>query len=488
MTTNSIKKETFVYFVGTVMLSILNFVISLLYSKMFSPRDFGTYSLVLGTYTLISQICVGWMTQSIIRNSVNYKAEEQEKKFYGSFFQLHFLMSILFCIGLNVIVSLMDSNLVTKQLYFIFSIIYFFEQYLLITNTILRVRNKSKQYSFNMTLNSTLKIISLILIYYVIGYKSVHVITISLLISEIIQVIYLTFKMELFKYYNIKYFDKTILVKMFKFGFPLVGVAITSWVLNVSDRYIIQYFFTEKEVGLYSYSYNLANSLISLLMQFIMLGAYPNIVKTWESKGKEETIKIIREYLKIYLIIIVPCCFGLLGVGEQFFQLFTDVRYHQSYLNFIITAIGIAVLGLTQYTNKVWELNKKTNIILYFNIFAAILNIILNFIFIPKFGYTFGSVTTLIAYLCYLFLSIVFSRKYLKIEMDKKSALISFIASFLFYIMIMIIRYTNPFNMTINFILEIIISIIIYVFIILKTKVIVVSDILSMLGKKNKTN
>ena len=69
MEKNKIIKETGMYLIGTVMVSILGFILSILYSKMFNPYDYGIYSLVYSTYSLITNIYGGWISLSMIRNA-----------------------------------------------------------------------------------------------------------------------------------------------------------------------------------------------------------------------------------------------------------------------------------------------------------------------------------------------------------------------------------------------------------------------------------
>lgn len=436
----NIIKEMTIYFVGTIVIAVLGFVMSLLYSEMFTPSDYGIYSLALSTYSLVSQLYGGWMIQSLLRNANRYVLDNNSDKLYGSLFQTNIIMSLFFIIIFNFIVNLFVNSSQIKMLYLFLTIIYFFEQQLLLTNTMLRANSNAKQYNKNNIINGLLKIIILLFIYYILNYKSVIVITIALLISEIIQCIYLCIKLKLFRFYHKKLFDIKIIREMFLFGFPLMGVAITSWVLNTSDRYFIGYFYDSSAVGIYSYSYTLANNLFMLLIQFIMLGAYPNIVKRWENDGLKETIAIIKKYLKIYLLITIPVCIGAVLISKDFFTVLTNDNYHQGYVTFSIVCFSIIILGLSQYTNKVWELNKKTKKILLYNFLAAIINIILNCILIPIFGYVAAAVTTLISYVIYFIITFIASRKYMKIEIDISSLINVIISTIVMMISIILFK------------------------------------------------
>ena len=150
-------------------------------------------------------------------------------------------------------------------------------------------------------------------------------------------------------------------------------------------------------------------------------------------------------------------------VAKDFFVAFTDPRYHESYGVFILTCISMAAVGLSQYTNKAWELNKNTKMILALNIVAAVLNIVLNFIFIPIYGYYVAIITTLISYVFYLAVSLIMSRKTLKLKVNVKSLIKVIISSICMYVAILIFKnFAMNMSNVIKVILEVIIGIIVY--------------------------
>ena len=484
------NKELIIYFTSTAVVSILGFVLSLLYSKMFAPSDYGEYSIAASTYNLVLHFYSGWITASIIRCFQEYENKGIIDKFYGSFFQLQIIMGIaLFMIPNIIIWNLNISNLL-KRIFFTYTIIYFFEESIAIINTMLRAQQNVKQYNVNTVLNSFSKIIFLLLSYYVLHIESVEIITFSLLAAEMLQYIYLFKKLNLKQFYKRGLFDFNIIKQMFKFGFPLIGVALTSWILSTSDRYIIRIFYSSTEVGLYSYAYSLGNSLFNLLIQFIMLAAYPNIVKAWENEGKEETEDVIKYYLRIYFIAIIPAIFGVISVAKDFFEGFTNVRYHESYYVFILTCISMAVVGLSQYTNKAWELSKKTKNILIFNILAAIINIVLNFSLIPIFGYQMAVITTLISYGIYLIISLIMSKNILKLKINIKSLLRIILASVGMYLTIYLLKFAmGGLSASIRMILEVMVGIFTYVILIFAFKEINVDEIKKLITQiKNRRN
>lgn len=482
-----IIKELIIYFICTVLVSALGFIISLLYSKMFSPEEYGVYSLAYNTYVLISQLLGGWISLSILRNAKVYKENSKYDSFFGTFLILNLFLSIIFIILINTIISLLDISIEIRKMFISLSFMYFFEQGISIINTNLRVEQKAKKYSFNNVINNVIKIALLLFIYYIIGYKNVTVIIISLLLSEIMQFSYLFIKYNYIKIFKLKNFNIKIVKDMFMFGFPLIGLSITNWVLNVSDRYIITFFRGMEESGMYSYAYSMGNSLFNLLIQFIMLGAYPSIVKTWEDKGKEETEKLISKYLDIYFLINIPAAIGVVCISKDFFSLFINERYYQAYTSFYITCLAIVILGITQYYNKAWELTKRTSTVLKLNILAAIINIIINLLFIPKYGYVIGAISTLISYIIYLIVAMILSSKTINIKINIKYLTKTIIASLIMTVVYNIItKLQLKINLYVLFIFKMIAAIVVYTTFSIIFKLIDIKTIKEIIKKKIK--
>ena len=73
-------------------------------------------------------------------------------------------------------------------------------------------------------------------------------------------------------------------------------------------------------------------------------------------------------------------------------------------------------MGLSQYLHKIWELNEDTKFIMTLNLIAAIINLVLNFIFVPKFGFIAAGFSTFISYFIYCIVAYYMSKNFINIE------------------------------------------------------------------------
>ncbi len=414
-------KEMSIYLIGTVIVTGLNFVLSILYSYLFIPKEYGDYSLILSIYSLIASFSGGWITLSIVRMAGKFQNEGCYDKFRGSIFWSHSIISVIWILVASVIVINSEMPVLNKVILLLLSINYFFEYFNNILNYFFRFNGEVKRYNNSTILRGALKIAVILVSSYIIDVHSIIVLPIALLMSEMIIMIYWFGKTSIIKCLRENKLSIYVTKEVFKYGLPLIAVSAVSWILNVSDRYIIKIFYSSEEVGIYSYAYQIGSAVSNLIAQFIMLGAYPKIVKAWENDGRKRATEVIAEYLKKYIYLCIPLAVGVAFIGRLFFKEFIGTQYQEGSSVFIFTCFGILMMGLSQYPNKAWELTGRTAGILRLNVEAAVVNVILNFIFVPLMGYKWSAITTFFSFFIYFILAIYRSRKILPIHLNKRS-------------------------------------------------------------------
>jgi O-antigen/teichoic acid export membrane protein len=87
------------------------------------------------------------------------------------------------------------------------------------------------------------------------------------------------------------------------YAWPLTLGNVAMWGLRVSDLFIISLFWTQRDVGLYSVSYNISAKSIELLVALFLLSVSPLVYSTWESEGQAATEKTLTMVTRVYLIV-----------------------------------------------------------------------------------------------------------------------------------------------------------------------------------------
>lgn len=179
---------------------------------------------------------------------------------------------------------------------------------------------------------------------------------------------------------NFKVFFKSYSI----YAWPLIVLAFWSWINSYFDRYLIEYFLTLKDVGIYNANLGLGSKVFIMLNPFFLTLLTP-IAFNNEIDVKEKKQHIIK-YAYVYIMVAFFILF-VLGFTYQFIgRLLLSKNYNEG--NYIIfwTALAYFLVTFTYLFEVVFYFQKRTKIILLSNIISAISAIVLNVTFIPIFG------------------------------------------------------------------------------------------------------
>ena len=227
------------------------------------------------------------------------------------------------------------------------------------------------------------------------------------------------------------------------FGLPMLPSYLFVWIINSSDRYVIGYFMDSASVGVYSAAYGIGG-IILMFMGPISVVLYPTILKLWE-ENKIEEIKTHLEYsMKYYLMLAIPATFGLSLIAKQFLLALTTSQF--IYGSVLIPIIAVSSIFSSFYSINMYILAmvKKTKIIGMLLMIAAIINIVLNIIFVPLIGILGAAISTLISFLILSLLMYYLAVSNIKFDLGLNFILKSLFASFLMSFLIFVY---NPIEM-----------------------------------------
>jgi O-antigen/teichoic acid export membrane protein len=179
-----------------------------------------------------------------------------------------------------------------------------------------------------------------------------------------------------------------------------------------SDITILGIIKGDYEVGLYSVSvkiYNLVNSIIASIAWVIM----PQMSYYFSQNNYTEINKLFRYAANFILTIGLPCIAGLNILSEEIIVFISGKEYLGATRSLNVLTIALAIsLANGLLGNIILLPSMKEKICLRACIYAAVVNIILNILFIPKYSLNAAAVTTAISQLIILWISVI--------HMDKK--------------------------------------------------------------------
>ena len=223
--------------------------------------------------------------------------------------------------------------------------------------------------------------------------------------------------------FSLKIFDKKIAKELLKIGLPLVPTILIYWIFNSMDRIMINRILGASELGIYTIGSKIAS--ISQLIYSAFAGGWSYFAfSTMKDEKQVEINSKIFEYLGIVSITIYILSQPFIS---PVFNLFLEGEYIKGKEVFSFLFLSPLMLMLYQTVGNQVIVIKKSYLTTLALLFGAILNIILNFLFIEKYGIRGAAFSTLNSYIVSVIIMCLICHKYKLFIISKKFLVISFI-------------------------------------------------------------
>lgn len=208
-------------------------------------------------------------------------------------------------------------------------------------------------------------------------------------------------------------------------SFPLIWHTLSMHLLSSCDRIVIRKYIGAEAAALYAIAYTSSHA-ISILYHSMSNAWSPWALIQIHEGNSEKHKNVSRGYVLLFFAGVV----GLLLVSPEILLIMGGKKYMEA-VNVMPPAL-LAVAPQMMYSLYINAENylKKQKYIAIGTTGAALLNLILNLIFIPKFGYVAAAYTTFVGYFClYLFHYIITMKLGMKSFFDNKLYFIIIVVS-----------------------------------------------------------
>lgn len=406
------KKENLLqkllYFaVGPLGGALLGFITVPITTWLVSPEQFGLTTMFTLFQTLLTSFVYLGIDQSFVREYSSYKGSKENLLFNAMLIPM--AISIFLMIGILFFINPISEYLFSEvnMLIMIALIIWIpfvvIERFLLLN---IRMQEKGLQYSaFSILVKLTVMIVTILLLFtFERTYTSI---VLGAIIGQIVgDGILLFFSRKVLKFINVK-IDETLIKRMLSFGLPLLPAMVITWVLNSTDRIVLDYFSTIQDIGIYFSAMKLVSALV--MVQGIFATFWSPVAYRWHEEKVDTkkftqvsyTLSFVMGAVFIGILLFKELAIWILSpeyAEAQYilpFLLFTPIMYTMSET----TMMGISIA-------------RKTHWNIWISLLAALINIIVNILLVPSMGGIGAAIGTGVAYIIFFWARTIISRKY----------------------------------------------------------------------------
>lgn len=200
------------------------------------------------------------------------------------------------------------------------------------------------------------------------------------------------------------------------FAIPLIPHYLSSVVLAQADRVMIDWYCSKSDVGIYSVAYSL-----SMVLMLVVTSINQSLVPWTFRSFKRKDLTAFKQISAVLPLLVVIPIVLLILLAPEVIALIAPVEYYAAIYAVPPVATSCFFIFLYSLFGNIEFYYQKKKYIAIASVVGATLNIVLNFILIPIFGYLAAAYTTLICYIGFSMAHYLFSRKISLKELGVKS-------------------------------------------------------------------
>lgn len=412
----SLVKSTAAYSISNLVLKFGGVLLLPLMTRLLSPNEYGVIGLLMTISSLLT-IVIGF---GLYNPQNKMQSKYKNKKELGAYLSTQLILFLILNSFFSFVYILFINSEIGTKIYLEYGINYH-ELLLILILSIISGWNVIIISYFKMDRRyyfvAIISIISFSLFYGLaftfITLFSDNVVSyiFSNILSQIVISIFLSYKYIKLTSFS---FNKNNAKYAIKMGFPVIFTELSGRVIEASDRLILARFISMAEVGVYILA-STGGRILSVFISGYTNSLYQYLYDDIRSK------RVISSYSKYFVVITILVVFGQL-LSKPLIPLIFPSDYTDLHLYFSLI-LPIFALQYFYFLDFYFHVSEDSKYIPIFSVFISVLSIVLNFVFIQKYG-VYGAVIS--TYLC-LILRFSIQSLWIKIKYDVNIKYINFI-------------------------------------------------------------
>lgn len=418
----SLLKNTFILGIGKLFSKVLVFIMVPLYSRWLSTGDYGTFDLYTTYISLLVPLLTLSCGEAVFRYLLDADENFDKKRIISSGFAIIFVSSIIgFLIVCCYFVKNQRGMMIPFVIYLLADSLYSF------LTAYLRGIKKISLYAISSIICVFSTFIFVTALVYFCGFGLIGIIY-GYALAYCLSALFIIIKTRFFEYISFDMIKILEVKRLLKYSAPLVPNSISWWIVNGSDRTIINIVLGSTFNGIYAIA-NKVPAMCTTLFSVFHLSWQENASSSINDEDRDYYFSNIMNKMLIELLSISIC---ITSINFILFDYIFDAKYKMGYFHVPILITSVIFSVLSQYFGGIFIGLKEPKYNGITTVLAAVVNILINVSFINTIGLYAASGSTLIAYI-FLCLIRYFIIKQ-KVNLQFKRSLIKYLFIYIYFI------------------------------------------------------
>lgn len=404
------------YAPAVVLPAFFSLAFTAVFTRVFSAEPYGSYVVVLSIASATSVIISSWLQQGIARYLPGVADEQEVRMLKGAFAVCSVVIAagvLSICLAILPLLIQFHGAEWRGLLWPAYCFALFNALYLPLM-AVLQAELRSGRYSIYSVSSSAMRLIIAFTLTYMLFSREPEYLVWASVLSVAVLLPNLVRDVRLPSLDWIRQHRQGVgarVKSLVSYGVPMMGWIASSAVLDSSDRYIIQLFRGSAEVGIYAANYATIYGAAIAINAPIMYAAHSLLMKA-NNEGRPDVAANWLERITEWYLAVGTVLVGISYLlARDIASLLLGPSFLEGHVIIPVVLAGLVAWQWSMYAHKPLEFEGRSRLLLGMATGAAVLNIVLNVIFVPRFGYLAAAYTTLAAYVAYGVLAFQLGRR-----------------------------------------------------------------------------
>ena len=397
--------NTVLFGISTFGARFLTFLLTPFYTRVLSSAEYGITDLLIQTGNLIIPIASVGIANGVIR----YGLERSSNK--ASVFTTGILVTLAGFFVLALASPLLD------QLTFLSGYVRLVLLYVLaanlhsICNQFARALGHVRLFALDGILRTVLTILLNILLLAVFPMGAAGYVLANVLADGIAAVFVFSAAKE-WRYLRLSSLSRSEAGRMLRYSAPLVPSTLCSWIINISDRYLIALLIGSAATGIYAVSNKVPNILMNVAG--IFTSAWQLSALAEQPKAEKE--RFFSNVYAVYSAIAFVTASGVILTARLSTRLLAAPEYYEAWRYVPVLTLATTFACLGSFLSSIYMVEQRSTATLVTTMLGAACNLAGNFFLIPLWGSMGAAVSTLFSYILIFTVRALHTRSMLRIH------------------------------------------------------------------------
>ena len=406
--------NTFLFGVSTFGARFLTFLLTPFYTRVLSSTEYGINDLLIQTGNLLIPVASAGIANGVIR----YGLERSTNK--ASVFTVGLLTTLAGFALLLLTYPVLDS------IPFLSGYVRLVFLYVLAANIhsvcsqFARSVGHIRLFALDGVLRTALAILFNILLLAVFpmgvaGYVLANV------LADTIATVFVFLRAKQWEFFRLSSLSRRDALRMLRYSAPLVPSTLCSWIINISDRYLIAIMIGNAATGVYAVANKVPNILLTVANTFTSAWQ----ISALAEQPKREKERFFSNVYAVYSAIAFVTASGVIFTAQLSTRLLAAPEYYGAWRYVPVLTLATTFACLGSFLSSVYMVEQRSTATLVTTMLGAACNLAGNFFLIQLWGSMGAAVSTLFSYALIFSVRVIHTRTMLRIRWSIPKAFFS---------------------------------------------------------------